>query len=361
MKVVLLLILGSAALAWIPTSFGGAASSLAADGAPSPIVILPRTGQVLTYDQSGKVIDFKGSGQDGEFQRGAVWPDPRFVVNADGTISDGLTGLMWLKAGNCFRDLPWPTALQALSDFNRGEIICPGMKVKYNDWFVPDLAQLASLVDAQAPVIGDSLRLIGFSEVQNGAYWSATPHRNQQNAWSVSFANGSISAVSKLERHFVLVARLPGSEKDKDSKGGGQPSLVSPVSVLADSSPQRFLDNGDGTVTDLQTGLSWLQDAACLPMLDWQGALSVANQVTGNGGVADCPSLRGVKTDWSLPNVVELRSLIDYRTDYPALSPEHPFHRVMPTGYWTATTVVGAPEYAFVGDMETGAILPVNK
>lgn len=345
-----LLILAVVALAWFFPSPGGASSPT--EGVGGAAVSLPRTGQILSYDQTGKIIDFKGSGQDGEFQRGEIWPDPRFVDNEDGTITDVLTGLMWLKEGNCFGDLPWPAAEQAVSDFNRGAITCPGVKSKHNDWFMPDLNQLILLVDFQAQKIGDALRLVGFSKIQNGVYWSNTRNRNQQNAWSVDFANGSVSAVSKLERHFMLVARLPESGR-KDKK--------SPEVTAENTSAHRFLDNTDGTVTDSWTGLTWLQDASCLPMLDWQGALTAARQLATGRGDVECPSLRGGNRNWSLPNVAELRSLIDYTTDYPALSPGNPFLQVSEAGYWTSTTVSASPDHAFAGDLETGAMVAANK
>lgn len=360
MKPSIFLILGVAVLVWFSSALGFAATPQQ-EGLAAPSVMLPRTGQVLTYDQAGKVIDFTGSRQDGEFQRGEVWPEPRFIVNEDGTISDSLTGLVWLKDGNCFGDSPWPTVLQSISDFNKGDISCPGIKTKYDDWFVPNLNQLASLIDFQASVTGDALRLVGFNEVQNGAYWASTPSKNQQNAWTVDFANGSILAVSKLERHFLLVARLPRQEKPP-SRGTDQLVLPgSDVVLPEEESSTRFLDNGDGSVTDSKTGMVWLQDAACLPLVDWQGALSIAKQLAEGGGMADCPSVKGAYKDWSLPNVVELRSLIDYRTDYPALTKGHPFQRVLSAGYWTATTVAASPDHAFVGELETGAIFAAKK
>mgnify|MGYP000568852072 CR=1 FL=1 len=42
-----------------------------------------------------------GSGDDGAVQAGMIWPDPRFTDNGDGTLSDNLTGLTWLKNANC--------------------------------------------------------------------------------------------------------------------------------------------------------------------------------------------------------------------------------------------------------------------
>jgi hypothetical protein len=32
---------------------------------------------------------------------GVAWPNPRFTDNSDGTVTDNLTGLIWLKNANC--------------------------------------------------------------------------------------------------------------------------------------------------------------------------------------------------------------------------------------------------------------------
>ena len=59
-------------------------------------VDLAKTGQSTCYNQTGVVIDCSGTGQDGEYQKGVAWPDPRFTNNGDCTITDKLTGLTWL-------------------------------------------------------------------------------------------------------------------------------------------------------------------------------------------------------------------------------------------------------------------------
>ncbi len=42
-------------------------------------------------------------GDDGYIQAGIEWPSPRFTDNGDGTLTDDLTGLMWLKDGGCIK------------------------------------------------------------------------------------------------------------------------------------------------------------------------------------------------------------------------------------------------------------------
>ena len=73
------------------------------------------------YCPEGVVIACDNTGQDGETQAGVAWPSPRFIDNRDGTVSDELTGLIWLKDANCTDTvggitresglLNWPSAL----------------------------------------------------------------------------------------------------------------------------------------------------------------------------------------------------------------------------------------------------------
>ena len=64
----------------------------------------------------------------------------------------------------------------------------------------------------------------------------------------------------------------------------------------------RFTDNGDGTITDNLTGLMWDQDGHRFGQRKWADALSDISSL----------SLAG-QTDWRLPNIVEIRSLINWK------------------------------------------------
>ena len=88
----------------------------------------------------------------------------------------------------------------------------------------------------------------------------------------------------------------------------------------------RFTDNGDGTVVDNSTGLVWLKDANCPGTVrDWHAAMADVAEFNSLGTMAanDCgdTSNGGVhQTDWRLPNVKELQSLLDFAYAHPALS-----------------------------------------
>ena len=66
--------------------------------------------------------------------------------------------------------------------------------------------------------------------------------------------------------------------------------------------------------------------------------------------------------DWRLPNIRELLSLVDYGQSAPALPSGHPFLNVTPTGvYWSSSSFVGAPNFAWSVSLATGGDTSGNK
>src|SRR5262249_45523949 len=65
--------------------------------------LVPQTGQKRCYTSDGVPLsDGAGTGQDGDIQAGRKWTVDRFEVDEDGTVTDHLTGLVWLKNANPF-------------------------------------------------------------------------------------------------------------------------------------------------------------------------------------------------------------------------------------------------------------------
>ncbi len=99
----------------------------------------------------------------------------------------------------------------------------------------------------------------------------------------------------------------------------------------------RFKDNGNGTITDSLTGLMWTKSAQQIKgTMKWIDALSTCNNLDFAG-----------YTDWRLPNVIELTSLIDYSEHDPALPIGHPFDNVQFIFYWTSTTYDSNTDHAW--------------
>jgi len=99
----------------------------------------------------------------------------------------------------------------------------------------------------------------------------------------------------------------------------------------------RFKDHKNGTVTDILTGLMWTKDAQQLKgTMKWTDALIACNNLDFAG-----------YTDWRLPNVKELLSLIDYGKHDPALPSRHPFENVQFIFYWSSTTYDAITSHAW--------------
>lgn len=91
---------------------------------------------------------------------------------------------------------------------------------------------------------------------------------------------------------------------------------------------ERFVDNGDGTVTDASTGLMWQRETAP-GTYTWQEALE------------HCAGLdfAGHK-DWRLPTVQELFGIVDYGRHGPAINPVLWAEQ---DWYWSSTTAAHNP------------------
>jgi hypothetical protein len=68
----------------------------------------------------------------------------------------------------------------------------------------------------------------------------------------------------------------------------------------------------------------------------------------------------GLPGDWRLPNLIEMRSLIDYTRIGPAITPDNPFAPLR-YPYWSSTTSYSNPAGAWVVFFEAGEIRGLSK
>jgi hypothetical protein len=340
----------------------------------SSTIDLQKTGQTTCYDALGNVIDCTGTGQDGDIQAGVTWPSPRFTDNGDGTITDNLTGLMWLKDANCAKtigynpdsspnsEMSWLSALDFVSGINDGAF--PGCGAGHTDWRLPNVIALRSLVNAGVPITADWLHSHGFVNVQtNSMYWSSTKSSRfdifgLDEAWLVSMWSGEMFAGDA--NRYVWPVRSTTTPPSQLWKTGQTTSYYTgddgDIQAGVDWPVQRFTDNGDGTVTDNLTDLVWLKDAYCFGAMTWQDALDTIAGFNANPGNYNCQEYTSSYTNWSLPNIQEQLSLLDFSEYDPALPSGHPFGNVVSSGYWSSTSFSVGLSQAFSLNLLMGDI-----
>lgn len=105
----------------------------------------------------------------------------------------------------------------------------------------------------------------------------------------------------------------------------------------------RFIDNGNGTVSDLATGLMWIKDTAT----DLNGTAHWPGTTTWANALSACEALTfpaGGFTDWRLPNIFELISLYDANKTSDSIST--PLVPEANTRYWSSTNRKANPLFA---------------
>jgi hypothetical protein len=359
----------------------------------------------------------------------------RFMDNGDGTVTDQQTGLQWekkvpgvcsgnsriacLSDGDCFQNggtcvggphyvnskYTWSSSGSApdgttfttfLANLNGGatgvgNCVSDGSTQmggfnNHCDWRLPTIDELRTIF---GPCSSGACIDPIFGPTAVSEYWaSTTDSRFSSLAWFDNFAPG-------------------GPSSGTDSKGGSR--FVRAVrGPRAAASTPRFVDNGDGTVTDHQTGLMWekkvasvcsgalvlcTSDADCVGFGGTcQSCLHCVNDTytwssstsgtapdgtaftnflnTSNGGatgVGNCVSdgstqMGGFNNhcDWRLPTVAELKTIAD--PSAPGCSASSPcinpvFGVTADSPYWSSTTDSSLPNEAWFEEYPNNGFL----
>jgi hypothetical protein len=173
---------------------------------PAPVA---RTGQTPTVPLVAP------EGSDGVLQKGVALPTPRFVDNANGTVTDQKTGLIWLKNANAFGGRSWEQALTDCNTLTNGMYGLTDGSVA-GDWRLPNIEELRSLTAFQysnpaltdTPGTGQWTEGQPFTSVQSGLYWSSTTEAGRSDyAWYVLLSGGQMYPDHKSHTYYVWPVR----------------------------------------------------------------------------------------------------------------------------------------------------------
>jgi hypothetical protein len=186
------------------------------------------TGQTTTF----------APGDDGDIEAGVAWPQPRFTDNGDVTITDNLTGLVWLKDADCFGFRNWNTALSEANSLASGSCgLTDGSAA--GDWRLPNINELKSLTNAGESNPAVWLDNQGFSNVQSDLYWSSTVYAPDTSlAWIVDMGDGLVSVSNKSDFRFVRPVRSGQGGSLGDSVITPTPTPPTPTPAPATPTPE---------------------------------------------------------------------------------------------------------------------------
>ncbi|MGB0716534.1 MAG: DUF1566 domain-containing protein [Phycisphaerae bacterium] len=334
-------------------------------------------GASLSPLATGQVDSF-AEGDDGNFEFGTAAGEDRFVSCSRGTMLDSSTGLMWLGDASCILNnapdfetdgipdgrLAWDEALRFVDEMNAG--LHDTCSLGFTDWRLPNARELETLVNSGETAPNEWLMDQGFNLFEANTYWTSTTFagRGETLAFVVDFESGALLHAENKSR--VASSLLPVRQVCPD--GTASVAATGQIESFADGddgssqvgislSGARFVENGDGTVTDELTGLMWLRDAGCQGSGSWEQAIAAATSFNRNRKVASCEGYSAVHTDWRVPNRRELMTLVDFSQHEPVLPADHPFVGVDTVGgFWTSTSFAANADLAWFVDMATGSI-----
>lgn len=265
--------------------------------AAASLLQLPDTGQTLDATTL--------FGEDSDYTSNP----PSFTDHGDGTITDNVTGLMWQKTDG--GEMTWDAA----------RTNAPAALGGFNDWRLPTAQEAFSILNHNLNPALDAAYFVNHPGGTPGYFWTSDQfYGDNTKVWAINSGGGlgphpksaTVSAGGALRFHARYMRGAPPT------------------------TGHNYCNNNDGTITDLDTGLMWAQTPSS--SLSWSNALAYGESLT----------LAGF-TDWRVPNVKELQSLVDItratastaagavaclnRTLFPAAAS---------TACWTATSVKSA-------------------
>jgi hypothetical protein len=309
----------------------------------------------ITYDSDGRV-------------------NPRFTTygsteTESNCVLDNMTGLMWAKnlAGfgtnppnynsTTFTKINYAAAKALIESMNSSSNPLCG----YRDWSLPTINQLTSIINyGYSSALGNWLNSSGFINAPTTAaqIWSTTLYNNgnvvilNMATSLVNNQNGSTAgvwpvrlAIDKIPNPIVKIAK-PGATSTESGVTWPNPRFVIESSGIESN-----------CLVDNLTGLMWVRNGVLLDQNTWAGAIGSVNAMNTTASAASY-NLCGY-SDWRLPNINELRSLLSYVNQTTTLAEwlnSNGFINIREEGYlyWSGTTVAATPANAWPVNMSNG-------
>ncbi len=251
--------------------------------------VLPDTGQIQDFSDT--------FGEDSDYPRVPT----SYTISESGKVTiDNNTKLMWERDSN----RKWMQSKEIVE-------YCDNLELDgYTDWRLPLMKELQSIAD-----YGEFLPAIDMEAFLNmprlvSGIWTFPRSDHPEHVWHIGFPDGHVMGQHTYSRKLVRCVRADNG-----------------AAYHANS----FIDNGDGTVTDNVTKRVWQQNLDYVRR-SWDDAINYCENLE----YAD-------RSDWRLPNLRELISIVDYNRYEPAIDEEYFPNTPIKYFFWSSTSYVGGP------------------
>ncbi len=258
----------------------------------------------------------------------------RITDCGNGTLTDSVTGLVWLSNPDCLGALPWKEANDAAASLMDGDCgLADGSSI--GDWRLPSAEEWVW-----------SAAFFGFGGDAAQIYWSAVTDYSFHNQ-ALAAQNDPLGLISNYKTTSHLVWPVRGGHSLLSAAAPQQLTRYMPIGT-----------NGD-IIKDLVTGYEWQR---CSVDQSWNASTQTCEGYPGGytwyTAMANWPAT----AEWRLPTVAELRSLVYCSSGTPILfnmsydntdcsgSYQSPtilswaFPNTMPYGYWSYKPTVPNPD-----------------
>lgn len=248
-------------------------------------------------------------GQDAQYEDNARV----FTIETIGThdiVKDSLTGLVWQRGYTV--DKNWQDSFDHCDELEyAGE----------SDWRLPTYYEYAGIADFSRSY--PAIDIAVFPDTYSLLFWTASPIIDSSlDSWALLLDEGTMKIYEKKRLFETRCVRNegPGHDSNSETRFFGRGS------------------SGNEVVLDRATGFEW--QMAHETGLNWKAALKHC-EGSGYGGFYD----------WRLPNIAELRSLVNIKKPGDVASD---FPKIEGLNYWSSTTLVPDKSQAQFVDFSAG-------
>jgi hypothetical protein len=296
---------------------------------------LTKTGQTACYNTSGTGISCTGTAQDGEIRAGInasfTGPTTNPGYPSDFITIDNNTGLVW-----------------AACSFGSGGVSCGGQIVNRNwNTMNSDCSSLnpssgfARIKNWRLPTLNELFSIYNFGSLAPTSYSTAFPA-----TYNGYYASSDTSLQDTNKFHFVIFSNdngIPVTEAWSKTKTDTTVSMAYRCVSTGSSLTKTYIDNGDQTILDVTTGLTWTKCALGLSGANCN--IGTTSTYNWNNLFTACSSLTLAGKSWRVPNARELQSIVDVTYQSP---PHNPTYFPGTEGNATSTSKVNFPQFYLV-------------